>query len=139
MLSFRAPYSSFSPLRFNSAFTDFANPIIAPLWTELIFTASGTLTYRSTMDASTLNATVEMLASRNSELHDFQPLMAFIATWNDVAPYRLHNLKVNYFVATYVQFNFTPYLNPVIMPIVLEYTKCTPCLYLSILYSLDLL
>ena len=60
---------------------------------------SGTLTYRSAVDATTLNATVEMLAARNSELHDFQPLRAFIATWTDVPPtFELENLRVSSYI-----------------------------------------
>ena len=80
LLSFRRPFFSFDALPFDSNFTAFLDPIIAPFWADIV--SSPSISYRRTADISILRNVTEILAARNPALQSYQPLLAFIATWN---------------------------------------------------------
>ena len=83
LLSFRRQFVSSDALPFDSNFTAFLDPIIAPFWADHNrFVSSGSVRYRRTADISILRNVTEILAARNPELQSYQPLLAFIATWN---------------------------------------------------------
>ena len=85
LLSFRRPFVSFDPVPFDSNFSAFLNPIIAPFWVDYDdVDSSGSISYRRTSDISILRNVTEVLAARNPHLQSYQPTLAFIATWNEI-------------------------------------------------------
>ena len=85
LLSFRSSFGSFNALPFDSNFFAFLDPIIAPFWADYnLIVSSGSISYRRTADIAILRKVTEILAAGNTELQSYQPLLAFIATWNEV-------------------------------------------------------
>ena len=83
MLSFRTPFASYDAVPFDSNFNAFLDPIIAPFWADYnLIISFASVSYRRTADISILRNVTEIIAAQNPELQSYQPLLAFIATWN---------------------------------------------------------
>ena len=97
MLSFRTPFASYDAVPFDSNFNAFLDPIIAPFWADYeVIDFPGSISYRRTADISILRKVTNILVARNPELQSYQPLLAFIATWNgDLQEVSDLNTKLN--------------------------------------------
>ena len=62
--------------------------MIAPLWVDVHFVASGAIYYRVSYEPDTLDQVVKIIADLNPALSDYQPALAVIVTWFDP---RLHD------------------------------------------------
>ncbi len=78
MLSFRSPFSDFTP----EAFPLFGPILIAPFWDDINIGQGGSIFFRFSDDEQLL-VVVEMLI-REAFGSDFSPAMLFIATWDRV-------------------------------------------------------
>jgi hypothetical protein len=56
-------------------------PVIAPLWTDIIFREGGALYYRITEESSLLNSVAGRIAQQNVAFEGYQPTLALVATW----------------------------------------------------------
>ena len=81
---------------FTREFTAFLNPIVAPLWADFDATVQGSIYYRAINDSFVLEQIVELITNSSSDYASFKPKQAFIATWEDIIPWRaLENILVS--------------------------------------------
>jgi hypothetical protein len=84
-------------LSFGETFIDFTStalpqvtaavPLVAPLWRDFDFSASGSIYYRQANDSETLNRVRRMITDVNPGLNAYQPTLAVVVTWFEA---RLH-------------------------------------------------
>ena len=83
LISFRNPFSSNDPETFTQSFTQFDDPIIAPLWGDFFnFEGSGSNMFsRVTNSQETLEMVATQLRTVNQNFTDYNPTLAVIVTW----------------------------------------------------------
>ena len=59
-------------------------PVMAPLWTESLSLRQGRIFFRNTSNQVQLSWVREMIVSRNPDLSDYQPSVAFVVTWHNL-------------------------------------------------------
>lgn len=79
VVSFREPFTSYMPetLPRISMFL----PLLAVLWTDFDFSASGSVYHRQADDPETLSQVRTMITDVNPGLSDYQPTLAVLITW----------------------------------------------------------
>ena len=89
LISFRNPFSSFSPEPFTQSFAQFNDPIIAPLWGDFTnFEVSGSNVFsRVTNSQETLEMVATQLRTVNQDFTDYNPSLAVIVTWDGLRGY----------------------------------------------------
>ena len=88
ILSFRAPFTSFSPHPFPLG----ELPLIAPFWDDVDITVGGEILYRETQDPKLLQQFTQELINTTG-ISSYQPTYLFIATWVDVPPFYSETVK----------------------------------------------
>ena len=88
LISARTGFFEYRPSMFTREFPAFSNPIIAPLWADFDTTVLGSIYYRASNDSFVLEQIVELIANSSSDYASFKPKQAFIATWEDIIPFR---------------------------------------------------
>ncbi len=84
LISFRNEFNSFRATPFSSDFTEFLNPLIAPLWTDFDPFRSGSIYYRMTNNSLVLERIRNILTEESDTLVDYTPSLAFIVTWDRI-------------------------------------------------------
>lgn len=83
VLSFRSPFTQFSPQRFPLCCT----PLIAPFWDDVNIRRFGNIFYRQTTNATLLQRARNRLQESFPSTGNFTPTFLFIATWDRVAEF----------------------------------------------------
>ena len=83
-LSFRFPFTEFTPLMFPLPDTV---PLIAPFWDNVDIERFGNISYRETTDSTLLEKAHLQLQELFSSTNVFKPTSLFIATWDRVAAF----------------------------------------------------
>ena len=80
VLSFRAPFTEFTPVPFPLQFVN--NTLIAPFWDDSDSSSGGQVLYRFTSD----EAILDEISANVSDVFavNFTPVSAFIATWFEI-------------------------------------------------------
>lgn len=94
LLSFEEGFDSYIVSRFPRTAPS-SVPLIAPLWADFNFRDAGTLYYRVTTEARTLDAAVEYIEYRNAIYGEYRPTMAVVVTWFQSKVLRIEEM-VNY-------------------------------------------
>ena len=82
LISFRNPFSSLSPEPFTQSFTQFDDPIIAPLWGNFYNFFGSNVFSRVTNSQETLEMVATQLRTVNQDFTDYNPTLAVIVTWD---------------------------------------------------------
>ena len=78
ILSFVKPYSTYMICDYLPCAPE---TLIAPIWTDLDFRASGVMFYRAARDPVTLGQIVSAISDTNPVLSDYRPTRAVVFTW----------------------------------------------------------
>lgn len=84
LISFRRPFSSYSPEPFNSNFLQFDDPIIAPLWGDFTNFEGSNMFTRATNSPETLIMVVAQLTTVNQNFTSYNPTIAVVVTWDSI-------------------------------------------------------
>jgi len=87
-ISFRSPFTSFTPRPFPLAFL----PLIALYWTDFDSRRGGTISYRQTSNSTLLQRVRSQIQESFPSAGNFTPTDLFIATWDQVPGFSFPSL-----------------------------------------------